>query len=159
MSGPIRTHAIIAPLPHKEEPIHLESRPVPPPPIKATSATLVYIPDPPKKRKIVIWDNEQVIGEIQKSDNVKLVAKATTRAGTRYIVMIEYYRTALDEFGKWHAGNRLSMPLQKPINHGEQVIRPYESMLLLIAEAAKYAETMPLVDHDKQTFRSQRKKD
>lgn len=95
-----------------------------------------------------IWDNYEVIGEVQKSDSIKFVIAAATRKGFRYISIREFYITKKDP--TWKPGrDGITIPLIAPLNKGEKFIHPFEDMHKLLAEAAKAAESMELMDDDK----------
>lgn len=100
------------------------------------------------EKKKRIWDNYKEIGEVRKSDGIKFVIAAATREGYRYINIREFYFKKRN--GEWKPGrDGITIPLKAPLNKGEKFIVPYESMLRVLAAAAKHAETMDLLDEEK----------
>ena len=101
-----------------------------------------------EKKMKRIWDNFVEIGEVRKSDGIKFVIAAATREGYRYINIREFYFRKKD--GVWRPGrDGITIPLKAPINKGEKFITPYDSVLRVLGAAAKFAETMELMDEEK----------
>lgn len=95
-----------------------------------------------------IWDNFEEIGEVQKSDRIKLVISAATRSGFRYLNIREFYLRQRD--GVWKPGrDGITIPLKAPLNKGESFIAPYKNFCEVLAAAAAYAATMDLMDEAK----------
>lgn len=95
-----------------------------------------------------IWDNYEIIGEVQKSTGIKFVIAAATREGFRYINIREFYFRKRD--GVWKPGrDGITIPLVAGINKGESFIKPYKELMFTLADAAKFAATMELIDADK----------
>ena len=108
-----------------------------------------------KKR---IWDNYKEIGEVRKSDGIKFVIAAATREGYRYINIREFYFKKRN--GEWKPGrDGITIPLKAPLNKGEKFITPYDSMIRVLAAAAKYAETMDLLDEEKAIWVDKKEKE
>jgi hypothetical protein len=95
-----------------------------------------------------VWDNYEVITEVQKSNGIKFVVAAATRTGFRYINIREFYLRKKD--GVWMPGkDGITIPLLMPLNKGETFIKPLADMYRAIAEASKVAATMELMDETK----------
>lgn len=110
------------------------------------------------EKKKRIWDNYKEIGEVRKSDGIKFVIAAATREGYRYINIREFYYKKRN--GEWKPGrDGITIPLKAPLNKGEKFIVPYESMLRVLAAAAKHAETMDLLDEEKAIWVDKKEKE
>ena len=108
--------------------------------VKAT-----IVKDRPKPKIKRIWDNYQTIGEVQKSDHLKLVVSAATRDGVRYINIREFYfKTSTGTWG--HGRDGITIPLLRPIEKGTKLIEPYFGLIDLLAETMRYAKTMDLTN-------------
>lgn len=95
----------------------------------------------PKK----IWDNYKVIGEVQKSDAIKLVVAAGYRDGIKYLNIREFYLRKRDN--EWMPGrDGITIPVVAPIKQGTVLIRPYDILSSLMAKTVEELETMPLED-------------
>lgn len=95
-----------------------------------------------------VWDNYEVIGEVQKSTGIKFVVAAATREGFRYINIREFYFRKRD--GEWRPGrDGITIPLVAGINKGEEFIKPYKDLMNLLVETAEFAAVMELIDADK----------
>ena len=108
-----------------------------------------------KKRRI--WDNFKEIGEVRKSDGIKFVIAAATREGFRYINIREFYYTK--KSGEWKPGrDGITIPLKAPLNKGEKFIEPYANLFGVLDAAAKYVETMELMDEEHAVWAEVKKK-
>ena len=92
-----------------------------------------------------IWDNYVVVGEVRKSEGIKLVVAAATREGFRYLNIREFYMRKRD--GEWRPGrDGITIPLKASINKGASFISPFEDMLALIQKASDVVSTLELMD-------------
>lgn len=97
------------------------------------------------KEKKRLWDNYRVIGEVQKSDNIKFVVAAGIRDGVRYINIREFYHRKRD--GVWNPSkDGITIPIAVPINKGREIIRPYTELIKLIKATVVALAEMPLSD-------------
>lgn len=107
-----------------------------------------------KKR---IWDNYKVIGEIKKSDSIKIVVAAAIRDGVRYINLREFYIRKRDMV--WKPGrDGLTIPIMIPVNQGTEMLKTYEGLIPLLAGAAKELETMPIEDENNAVYMEKKEK-
>jgi len=98
-----------------------------------------------------LWDNYKVIGEVQKSDNIKIVIGAGIRDGVRYINLREFYMRKRD--GVWNPGrDGLTIPLKVPVKNGTDIITPYVEIIGLMADTASALETMELMDEENAVY-------
>lgn len=102
------------------------------------------------KAKIVderkrLWDNYQVVDEVQKSDKIKFVIGAGVRDGVKYINIREFYYTKRDS--TWKPGrDGITVPLLVPIEKGTQLIRPIEGFIDALKKTIDVLIDMPLSD-------------
>ena len=94
-----------------------------------------------------LWDNYREIGEVQKSNRIKLVIAAGIRDGVKYINIREFYFRQRD--GVWKPGKYgITIPLEIPIEKGTKRIKPYEEFTSLIILAAEALADMDLADEE-----------
>ena len=92
-----------------------------------------------------LWDNYKVIGEVKKSDSIKIVIGAGVRDGVKYINLREFYMRKRD--GVWNPGrDGLTIPLAVPVEQGTKVITPYTELISELLKAVESLETMELYD-------------
>lgn len=92
-----------------------------------------------------LWDNYKVIGEVMKSDSIKIVVGAGIRDGVRYINLREFYMRKRD--GVWNPGrDGLTIPLKVPVEKGTKIIEPYMTIIGLLADTADELMLMELFD-------------
>lgn len=104
-----------------------------------------------------IWDNYKVIGEVKKSDSIKIVVAAAIRDGVRYINMREFYIRKRDNV--WMPGrDGLTVPIMIPVKEGTEMLRTYDGLLPLLAGAAKELETMPIEDANNAVYMQRKEK-
>lgn len=104
-----------------------------------------------------IWDNYKVIGEIKKSDSIKIVVAAAIRDGVRYINMREFYIRKRDNV--WMPGrDGLTVPIMIPVNNGTEMLKTYAELVPLLASAAKELETMPIEDANNAVYVQKKEK-
>lgn len=104
-----------------------------------------------------IWDNYKVIGEIKKSDSIKIVVAAAIRDGVRYINLREFYIRKRDNV--WKPGrDGLTIPLMIPINKGTEMLKTYEGLLPLLNSAANELKIMPLEDANNAVYMERKDK-
>ena len=109
----------------------------------------------PKQKRI--WDNFIEIGEVRKSDSIKLVVSAATRDGYRYVNIREFYIRKKD--GVWKPGrDGITIPLKAPLNKGEEFIEPADSLSLALFSAMEHAKTMELVDENNAVYMPMKEK-
>lgn len=95
-----------------------------------------------KKR---IWDNYKVIGEVRKSEAIKLVVAAACRDGVRYICVREFYLTKRSQ--EWKPGrDGIVIPMEIPINKGADICQTYAGFMTELTKAAHEVTNMPLAD-------------
>lgn len=108
-------------------------------------------PKPPKR----IWDNYEVIGEVQKSGRIKFVVAAAMRDGVRYINIREFYCRKKD--GEWRPGrDGITIPLLIPIDQGTKFLFPYKELMAVLRSTAEHLQTMPLADETKAIYREEK---
>lgn len=112
------------------------------------------IRETPRRR---VWDNYQVIGEVQKNERLKLVIGAGCRDGYRCIVIREFYWRKAD--ATWVPGrDGIVIPLMAPLKgqYDEQgkvkTITPAVEALTVIAKAYTVADSMPLADPENEVW-------
>lgn len=94
-----------------------------------------------------IWDNFQIIGEIRKNNNIKIVIGAAVRDGVRYINIREWYMRKRD--GVWNPGrDGITIPIAVPIENATQIIKPYDGFMDLMQRTREAVETMELYDEN-----------
>ena len=104
-----------------------------------------------------IWDNYKVIGEVQKSDRIKLVVAAAIRDGVKYINIREFYLRQRDN--EWKPSkDGITVPISIPINKGTDRIFPYDALNTLLSATAKELKDMPLYDHNNAVYYVRRKR-
>lgn len=95
-----------------------------------------------KKR---LWDNYQVVGEVQKSDKIKFVVGAGIRDGVKYVNIREFYYTKRDS--TWKPGrDGITIPLLVPIEKGTKLIKPFEGFIDILNKTVEVLSDMPLSD-------------
>ena len=98
-----------------------------------------------------LWDNYKVIGEVQKSDSIKIVVGAGIRDGVKYINIREFYIRKRDNV--WMPGrDGVTIPLVVPVEKGTKLITPYVELIALFADTADELETMPLLDENNAVY-------
>ena len=104
-----------------------------------------------------VWDNYKVIGEIQKSDSIKIVVAAAIRDGVRYVNLREFYIRKKDN--QWMPGrDGLTIPLVIPIKKGTEILKPLKEIVPLLTKTAKELITMPIEDANNAVFMERREK-
>lgn len=92
-----------------------------------------------------IWDNYKVIGEVRKSDAIKLQVAAAYRDGVQYINIREFYLRKRDN--EWMPGrDGITVPIIIPVNKGTEMIETFPVFVELLQEAARELSTMPMED-------------
>lgn len=97
-----------------------------------------------------LWDNYQVICEIQKTDRLKFVVAGGTREGFRCLSIREFYLRARD--GVWRPGREgILIPLKSPLYKDAKdntpiFIEPMYELLAALPAAVKFLENMELHD-------------
>lgn len=92
-----------------------------------------------------LWDNYDVVGEVQKSDKIKFVIGAGVRDGVRYLNIREFYYTKKDD--TWKPGrDGITVPLTVPIEQGTRIINPYDGFIEMLQLAAETVKGMALSD-------------
>lgn len=110
-------------------------------------ATIVKEIEKPKR----LWDNYREIGEVKKSDRIKIVVGAGIRDGVRYINIREFYFRQKD--GVWKPGrDGITLPLRVPIENGTKIIEPYLELIGLLSDTANALETMELSDKNNAVY-------
>lgn len=98
-----------------------------------------------------LWDNYKVVGEVMKSDSIKIVVGAGIRDGVRYINLREFYIRKRD--GVWNPGrDGLTIPLKVPVEKGTRIIEPYTTIIGLLADTADVLATMELMDENNAVY-------
>lgn len=104
---------------------------------------LGYKEKPKKKRRL--WDNYMEIGEIVKSETLKIRVAAAYRDGVGYVSLREFYLNKGDD--NWYpARHGLVVPVMVPIHNGTERITPYGDMTALMGQAIDMLRVMPLAD-------------
>lgn len=97
------------------------------------------------KKAKKIWDNYKVIGEVKKSNAIKLVVAAAYRDGVQYINIREFYIRKRDNV--WMPGrDGITVPVIIPVNEGKEMIHTYAQLSVLTAEAVAELAVMPMED-------------
>ena len=92
-----------------------------------------------------IWDNYKVIGEVKKSDAIKLVVAAAYRDGVQYINIREFYIRKRDNV--WMPGrDGITIPVIIPVNQGKEMVHTYTQLGDLMTEAVAALAVMPMED-------------
>lgn len=105
----------------------------------------------PETRKR-LWDNYEVVGEVQKSDSIKFVVAAAIRDGVRYINVREFYMRKTDEV--WMPGrDGITIPIVYPIKQGSELIRPYDGLSKLFLQTSIVLKNMELLDETKAIYK------
>jgi len=92
-----------------------------------------------------IWDNYKVIGEVRKSEAIKLVVAAAYRDGVQYINIREFYIRKRDNV--WMPGrDGITVPIIIPVNGGKERVHTYDKLSELMAATATELATMPIED-------------
>lgn len=103
-----------------------------------------------------LWDNYKVVGEVRKSDSIKIVIGAGIRDGVKYINLREFYIRKRDNV--WMPGrDGLTIPLTIPVESGAKVITPYTELISELIKASDTLETMPLYDEANAVYMPKRK--
>lgn len=99
-----------------------------------------------------IWDNYEVIGEVQKTDAIKFVIAAAIRDGVKYINVREFYLRKTDEV--WRPGrDGITIPIVYPIKQGTELIRPYDELSKMFLKTSIALKTMELFDEEKAVYK------
>jgi hypothetical protein len=97
-----------------------------------------------KKR---LWDNCQIIGEVQKSEGKKYVVELVARDGIKYINVREWYKKKSESI--WRPDRAgIAIPYMQPVQDGERVIYPADDLMKLIKEADGLAPDFEIEDED-----------
>ncbi len=92
-----------------------------------------------------IWDNYKVIGEVRKSDAIKLQVAAAYRDGVQYINIREFYMRKRDN--EWMPGrDGITVPVVIPVNGGKERVHTYTQLSDLMAAAVAELAAMPMED-------------
>lgn len=97
-----------------------------------------------------LWDNYQVICEVQKNDRLKFVIAGGTREGYRCLSIREFYYRAKDN--TWNPSREgILIPLKSPLYKDAKdnlpiIIEPMSELLAALPAAIKFLEEMPLHD-------------
>lgn len=92
-----------------------------------------------------IWDNYKVIGEVKKSEAIKLVVAAAYRDGVQYINIREFYIRKRDNV--WMPGrDGITIPVIIPVNQGKEMVHTYTQLGDLMTEAVAALAVMPMED-------------
>lgn len=92
-----------------------------------------------------IWDNYKVIGEVRKSEAIKLVVAAAYRDGVQYINIREFYIRKRDNV--WMPGrDGITVPIVIPVSGGKERVNTYAKLSELMAATAAELATMPIED-------------
>lgn len=92
-----------------------------------------------------IWDNYKVIGEVRKSDAIKLQVAAAYRDGVQYINIREFYLRKRDN--EWMPGrDGITVPIVIPVNGGKERVHTYTQLSDLMTAAAAELAVMPMED-------------
>ena len=92
-----------------------------------------------------IWDNYKEIGEVRKSEAIKLVVAAAYRDGVQYINIREFYLRKKDN--EWRPGrDGITIPVVIPVNEGKELVHSYETFVEVLAKAVDELSTMPMED-------------
>ncbi len=112
-------------------------------PVKAKIIPKKPTPRPKKPKRI--WDNYKVVGEVLKSDRIKIVVAAAIRDGVKYINIREFYLRQKDQ--EWKPGrDGITIPVIIPINKGTELIHPYRDFDVLLHDTVKTLNSMELYD-------------
>lgn len=113
-------------------------------------------PKPPKPPKR-IWDNYMVIGDVLKSEQLKLQVAAATRDGVRYINIREFYWAK--NVGEWKPGrDGIVIPVVVPLKGGTEIITPYAKLEELLQVTIEVLKTLPLADKEHAVYKEVKKK-
>lgn len=113
--------------------------------MKTAKAKLLQVIEP--KKRVRIWDNYQVIGEVDKAYRIKWVIGACTRDGVRFVNVHEFYYAANEDVWK-PSRSGMSIPLLIPKELGTVLIHPYDALVKVLQEAKEVAKEMDLADAD-----------
>ena len=92
-----------------------------------------------------IWDNYKVIGEVRKSEAIKLVVAAAYRDGVQYINIREFYIRKRDN--AWMPGrDGITVPVFIPVNEGKEIVQTYTTFANLMQTAVQALTSMPMED-------------
>lgn len=92
-----------------------------------------------------IWDNYKVVGEVQKSDSIKLVIAAACRDGVKYINIREFYLRKRDN--TWMPSrDGITCPIEIPVNSGKEICKSYEGLVAALDKTVRTLADMPLMD-------------
>lgn len=93
-----------------------------------------------------IWDNHEIIGEVQKSNATKLVVTLATREGVKYINIREWYKKQSDNI--WRPGSAgIILPVSATVA-GQEVECAIE-FLNLVDIATNLSKDFALADDEK----------
>lgn len=97
------------------------------------------------KKAKKIWDNYKVIGEVKKSDAIKLVVAAAYRDGVQYINIREFYIRKRDNV--WMPGrDGITVPVIIPVSQGKEMVHTYTQLGDLMTAAVAELAVMPMED-------------
>lgn len=103
--------------------------------------------DGPKK----LWDNYEVVGDVQKSTYIKFVVGAGIRDGVRYINIREFYLRRKDN--TWMPGrDGITIPLVMPIEDGMKRVTPHQQLTEVLNKAVLRLNEMELYDEEKAVY-------
>ena len=106
---------------------------------------------PPKR----LWDNYEIIGEVQKSTYIKVVVGAGIRDGVRYINVREFYLIRKDD--TWMPGrDGITIPLIMPVDDGMKRLTPWVQLAEMMESAVFRLNSMELYDEEKVVYATRR---
>lgn len=98
-----------------------------------------------------LWDNYQVLAEVQKNERLKLVIAGAVRDGVRSLVIREFYMRKKD--GAWMPGrDGIVVPLMMPINYGKEIVHPLPELLKSFNGVIETIESMALTDPEHEVW-------
>jgi hypothetical protein len=103
----------------------------------------------------VIWDNCEFIGEVQKSDRLKLRVELVAKDGVKYINIREWYlKISTDE---WKPGfNGVAIPLMIPVDGN--ITHVFNEILDLATKATVRAVDFPIEDERNKVYAIKKEK-
>jgi len=98
-----------------------------------------------------LWDNHKIIGEIKRSDAMKICVSIVTRDGIKYINVRDFYKKkSADEWKP--STNGIVIPILIPVNKGTERIEVYKLLSEMLAKAADELVDFPLADADNAVY-------
>lgn len=98
-----------------------------------------------------IWDNFELVGEVQKSAGIKYQFSAACRDGIRYINIREFYLRKKDN--EWCPGrDGITIPLVMPVEEGAVFLTPFQEFNKILQDAAAIANDMALSNEAKAVY-------